>query len=284
MSTAIAEGFQPRNVVGEWLSFVVQAFIAVSVEVGDDLGRGAFAQHGTAQGIHDAHQVVAFEAAHGFWIEPAWQLFFEQTRHILNLTITWPDTVRAMNGIYVLAHVFVTLAVALWVYFHHRPAFRFLRNTFILINGLALVVYENFPVAPPRLTTNLVFDHHAFTFQDTVYGILSSGGKIVGTQLGYNEFSAMPSVHMAWALMVGAVIVVLARPLVLRIAGAIYPAIMLVAVVVTGNHYLLDVVGAAIVTIVAACVAAAFEYWVASKPRHMGAVVIRPYLQKARAK
>jgi hypothetical protein len=65
-------------------------------------------------------------------------------------------------------------------------------------------VYENFPVAPPRLTTNLIYDHHAFTFQDTIFGLVGSTGRFGAAPMGYNEFSAMPSVPHGMGLVVPA--------------------------------------------------------------------------------
>jgi membrane-associated phospholipid phosphatase len=237
-------------------------FIAISAEITDDIGRGFFSQHGTLQGVQNARNVVAFEAAHGFWVEPAWQTFFQHTHRLFLWTLTWPDAERLMNGIYIGGHVFVTLAVALWVYFYRRSFFPFWRNILILANVIALFVYESFPVAPPRLTTNLTFNHHVFTFQDTMSGIISSGRNFVGTQAsGYNEFSAMPSIHMAWALMAGLALVVLARPLWAKALGILYPFLMLISVVVTGNHFILDGVGSALVLTLAAPLAFAFECW-----------------------
>lgn len=267
MSTRV--GVLRRNSIwGEWLAFAAQVLIVVSFEVGDDLSRGFISQHGTAEGIANAHRLVAFEAAHGLWIEPAWQVFFEHTHRVFAFTITWPEVVRVMNGIYIFGHVFVTLGVALWVYIYRRHFFGLLRNTLILANLFALFLYESFPVAPPRMTTGLFFNHHSFTFQDTMYGMFTAGQKFVGTQsTGYNEFSAMPSVHMAWALLVGAALVFLARPLLVKLLGAVYPGLMLVAIVVTGNHYLLDAIGAALVLIVAAALAIGFECWRGRIPR-----------------
>jgi membrane-associated phospholipid phosphatase len=150
------------------------------------------------------------------------------------------------------------------------------RNVIMLCNALALIVYENFPVAPPRLTTDIDFDGHPFTFQDTVFGALSAGGKLVGNSVGYNEFSAMPSVHMAWAVVVGAAVVLLARPLIVRVLGALYPVLMLVAVVVTGNHFLLDAIGAVAVVLVAAAIAGSLAWWATTRrvPRLVRLAVI----------
>lgn len=265
MSAVVAEANRRSSIAAEWLAFFAQVLIAISFEVGDDLGRGLVAQRGTVEGIDDAREVVAFEAAHGFWIEPAWQMFFQQTHRILALSITWADSVRFMNTVYVFGHVFVTLGVALWVYFYHRRFFALLRNVVILTNLFALVVYERFPVAPPRLSGVLTFNHHPFEFQDTVFGIVSSSGKLIGTQAGYNEFSALPSVHMAWALIVGLAVVWLARPLAVKTLGVVYPALMLVAVVVTGNHFLLDAIASVFVVLAAVVMALSVERWKSSR-------------------
>jgi membrane-associated phospholipid phosphatase len=244
----------------EWIAFAIQMLIAISVEIGDDIGRGFFSQHGTEQGLADAHHIVNFEAAHGFWVEPAWQMFFRQSHTVLAFTITWPEAERLMNAIYIGGHIFVTIGVALWVYAYRRRYFPLLRNTLILANALALVLYESFPVAPPRIMHNLMYNHHVFNFADTMYGIVQSGRNLVGTQsAGYNEFSAMPSVHMAWALLAGFALVLLARPFTVKLLGIIYPIAMLLAVVVTGNHYLLDAAGAVFVLAVAGLAAFTFE-------------------------
>lgn len=260
MATA-TEAVRRSPAFSEWLAFLGQCVIAASVEVGDDLGRGLVAQHGTIQGIDNGRQVVSFEAAHGLWLEPAWQQFFERTHHLLLLTLTWPESSRILDGIYVFGHVFVTLAVAAWVYFYRRRYFPLLRNIVIVINVIALLIYESFPVAPPRMMPPLPFEHHLFTFQDTVYGVLTTGGQYVssGTTLAYNEFSAMPSIHMAWALVVAAAVVLLARPLLIKVLGALYPALMLVSVVVTGNHFFLDALGAVGVVMAAAGISIGFE-------------------------
>jgi uncharacterized membrane protein len=77
----------------------------------------------------------------------------------------------------------------------------------------------------------------------------------------------MPSVHMAWAVVVGATLVLLARSPMARLFGMLYPAAMLVAVVVTGNHYLMDAAAALLVVIVAAAGAGAYERWRPRNPR-----------------
>lgn len=254
----VAECIRRNNVLPAWIAFFAQVFIAISFEVGDDLGRTLVSQHGTSQGIQNADQVMRFEVQHGLWVEPAWQSFFEHTHHIFIVTITWFEAARFMNGVYLFGHIGVTLGVGAWVYFYRRRFFPLMRNTIIVTNLLALLIYERFPVAPPRLMPPVPFDGHLFTFQDTLYGVLS-GGRFVGSNLTYNEFSAMPSVHIAWALVAAGMVIWLARPFAIKVIAMFYPILMLVAVVVTANHFLLDAAAAALVVVTAVSIAVVFE-------------------------
>jgi len=259
MSIAVA-AIRRNNAVAKWIAFGLQCLIAVSFEAGDDLTRGLFSQHGSIQGVQNARNVVGFEVSHGLFIEPAMQAFFLQTHRFLVFTVSWLDIAHVMNGIYLLCHVFCTLGVAIWVYFYRKPFFRLFRNSIMLTNAFALVVYENFPVAPPRVLPTVTVGHRAFHFLDTMYGIFN-GGKIVGTQVGFNEFSAMPSVHMCWAIIISGSVILLARPLWIRVAAALYPLVMLVAIVVTANHFLLDAIGSLFVVALSVLAALSYEWW-----------------------
>lgn len=256
----VAQVLRRNNYLPAWIAFFAQVLIAISIELGDDLGRMIVSQHGTAAGIQDARGVIQFEAAHGLWVEPGWQLFFQQSHHIFMVTVTWFEVARVMNGVYLFCHVFVTLGVGAWVYFFRRRYFPLMRNTIIVTNLIALIIYERFPVAPPRLMPPVLFDGRPFTFQDTMYGVLS-GGRFVGSNLTFNEFSAMPSVHIAWALVAAGMVVWLARPLAIKLIAVMYPFLMLVAVVVTANHFLLDAIAAVFVVLLATGIAVAFECW-----------------------
>ena len=256
MATA-AEAIRRNGIFSEWLSFLTQVLIAISFEVADDLGRGLVAQHGGAIGNANALSIVSFEKAHDLWVEPGWQLFFEHAHRFLIVIVTWPESMRIMNAIYVGGHIFVTLGVALWLFVYRRRAFVFMRNAIIFTNLFALFIYERFPVAPPRLTMGLIWNGHPFTFQDTVFGV--SSAHLLGAQAGYNELSAMPSVHMGWAILDSASLLIWARPVAVKMLGVLYPLLMLVAVVVTGNHYLLDVIVAVFVVVAAALAARGLE-------------------------
>ena len=73
----------------------------------------------------------------------------------------------------------------------------------------------------------------------------------------YNPFAAFPSVHIAYAALVGGSVVRWGSTRLVRAAGAVYPALVLLVIVATGNHFFLDAVGGAAVAALAAGAAGA---------------------------
>ena len=144
------------------------------------------------------------------------------------------------------------MAFSFWIFAFRRRLFPLLLNVFLVTNALAVVLYESYPLAPPRLEPSLEYGGHPFHFLDPVFG------DGAGVRVGFNEYAAMPSIHIAWALILSVTLVLTARPLLVRVLAAAYPAVMLVTVVVTGNHYLLDAVGGA--AVVALGLVAALAY------------------------
>ena len=124
-------------------------------------------------------------------------------------------------------------AVALvWIHRKHPDRFPLVRTTFVAATALALVGYVLFPAAPPRLAGQ--------GFSDTV--TTSTGLNLSSDVLGalYNPFAAVPSLHFGYALIVGVAMAVIASHRVVRVIGALYPALMLLVIVATGNHFFLD--------------------------------------------
>jgi membrane-associated phospholipid phosphatase len=249
----------------QWLLFALQALLVVLVDACNDIFRGNIRPANSIEAMRNARQMVAFEASHGFFVEPGLQIFFRRTQSLLGLTVTWQDVVSFANTVYAFGHIFVTLLVAAWIYARHRERFAFVRNVVLVTNAVALVAYEVYPMAPPRLTSGLIFNHHSFHFRDTMEHIIGTG-TLNGVPVGYNAYSAMPSVHVAWSLIMGLCLVWLARHPLIRLVGLLYPAIMVFTVVVTGNHYLVDVVGGAVAVTLAIGVASGWE--VARGRRH----------------
>jgi membrane-associated phospholipid phosphatase len=140
---------------------------------------------------------------------------------------------RLLGWVYVFGHWPVIAVVLSWLLARHRDVFRRARDA-MLASGLAGVgVFATFPVAPPRLLdAGLV---------DTVAGS-TSAYRVLQPAVFTNQYAAMPSLHVGWNLLVGLAVWVAGRRLWLRVLAVAMPLVMAVAVVLTANHYLVDVV------------------------------------------
>jgi hypothetical protein len=228
-----------------WIWFALQLLAIAALELGEDVFRGNIDPPDAHEAVQHARQVAQFEQAHGLFIEPALQLWIRSTHAVFGL-VSYGNVVRATDIIYALGQTLVPLAIVIWIYVRHRSRFPLVRNVTLLTTLFALGGYEFFPMAPPRLTTGLVYNHHAFSFQDTMQRVIGDG-KLGGTPIGYNPFSAMPSLHIAWALVVAACVIFMAHNLLARLLAGVYPIVMFLTVVVSANHYVLDAVGAVLV-------------------------------------
>jgi membrane-associated phospholipid phosphatase len=133
------------------------------------------------------------------------------------------------------AHFIVTLGLLGWLWWGRADLYRPLRDSLVLVNALAFAVFWLYPVAPPRMLggfTDVVASTHAFGSWHT--GALASHA---------NQLAAMPSLHMAWAAWCAlALWRVSSRGWVRGLALA-YPCMTALAVLATGNHFLLDILG-----------------------------------------
>lgn len=150
------------------------------------------------------------------------------------------------NYYYSTLHFIVTGSVLVWVYVARPRQYRRVRSVLLGMTLLALAGYWLFPLAPPRLTTG-------YGFIDTVrvFGVWGSTGSEPVVSVS-NQYAAMPSMHVGWALWAGLTLAVLARRRLVRVLGALYPVLTFVVVVLTANHFVLDAVGAVLVFAVAA--------------------------------
>src|SRR6266536_4294194 len=169
-----------------------------------------------------AREVVSWEHfAHIEWEESMQRVFLRE-----------PDLVRAMNVFYFLGHFVLTTIFFVCLYHRSRPAFRTFRNGFLMASAIAIVIHWRFPTAPPRLA-------HV--------GLVDTLRQLSGIDIGSpgsaslsNPVAAVPSLHAGFALGVGVGVVLYASGLLWKIAGAVYPAAVVVTTVVTGNHFIFD--------------------------------------------
>jgi hypothetical protein len=149
------------------------------------------------------------------------------------------------NDFYVYLHVPALGVCLVWLFVRHRDRYPAVRTVVALVTGASLVI-QLFPVAPPRLLPHL--------------GIVDTGALVgptdyAGGAPGIDQLSAMPSLHVGWALIIGGAVVWASRSR-YRWSALAYPALTMLVVVLTGNHYWADGIVAAALCAVAVCVSA----------------------------
>jgi hypothetical protein len=159
---------------------------------------------------------------------------------VQNLVLPHPLLVRAADTYYAYAHLNGTAVFLVWLWWRRRAAYARARATIILTTVACLLV-QVVPVAPPRLLPDLGFVDTALEYGQSVYGDFGTGLA--------NQLSAMPSVHVGWAVIV-AWYVWRAGAAGWRWLGPAHLAATTFAVVATANHWWLDgLVAAAIVAV-----------------------------------
>jgi hypothetical protein len=146
---------------------------------------------------------------------------------------------------YASMHFLLTLGVLVWLWRSHPARYRTARSALVITNLFALLGFWLFPLAPPRMLAGYVDT----VVRDHVWGSWASSGVDAAS----NQYAAMPSMHIGWSLWCGLVIVVLARRRWVRVLGALYPAVTLLVIIGTANHYVVDAVGGA-AALAVACV------------------------------
>jgi len=143
--------------------------------------------------------------------------------------------VDALNSFYLYGHLPLIGVLAVWLYFWHRPQYLLMRNAFLISGAIALVIYLNFPTAPPRLLP----DHFNFGFVDTVFDQYGQERPLTPTFF-VNQYAAMPSMHFGWNLLVGVALWLSTKNIFIRALAVLMPFGMFTDVILTANHYILD--------------------------------------------
>jgi membrane-associated phospholipid phosphatase len=218
-------------------------------DAGRQLGLFVLAElsYETVRGIAEGQRAEAFgNAASITSFERSTHTFFEPDLQAALLSHQW--IIDAANFLYMNSHFVVTTAFLVWLYLFRNPSFYFVRNMFLVAMGLALVGYTLVPTAPPRL-----FPEDGFVDTITAYSQVNHDSGLV--KLFVNPYAAIPSMHCAFALMIGISGALISRHAVTRAFWCVYPLLVFFVVVVTANHYWVDGAAGALVAALAALTA-----------------------------
>jgi hypothetical protein len=163
-----------------------------------------------------------------------------------------PLLVQFFNLYYDSLHFPVLVTTLVWLFVRHRESYGRFRTTLVLLTGACLAI-QLVPVAPPRMLPGTGLVDTAVLYHQSVYG--TTGG------FDPDELSAMPSVHVGWAVLVAVMIIMTLRSRWRWLALA-YPAMTTLAVVVTANHFWADgIVAAALLGLALLVQAAGRRVW-----------------------
>ncbi len=180
-------------------------------------------------------------------LEKSLGIFWEAEAQSWVLSYQW--LVKLLNNFYLYGHLPIIGALAVWMYFWHRPQYLLMRNAFLLSGAIGLIIYVSFPVAPPRFLPE-------WGFVDTVFDQYNTGRPLTPAFF-VNEYAAMPSLHFGWNLLVGFSMWLASRHIGIRAFAVLMPLAMLVDIILTANHFFLDAAAGLLVVAVGLSIAIA---------------------------
>jgi hypothetical protein len=234
---------QVRILPQGWLDMLRQVSLFGAAYLGYRLVRGMVEGKATAAFQH-ARELIQLERTMHLFVEPSIQTWASGS-HVLMDVSSW---------LYVNAQTSVTLVGLVYLYLRHNGSFYFVRNMLLIAMTIALVSYAVFPTAPPRFMPEWGFIDSVSDFT----GVHVSHASATMSAL-FNPYAAVPSMHVAFALMVGWPLARLVRSRVLRVLLLVYPLLMTFVIVATANHFIFD----ALLGALTAAVSASGARWLA---------------------
>ena len=128
-------------------------------------------------------------------------------------------------------HFAAMIALLAWVFIRHRARYAWVRTTVVLVTAACLLI-QFIPVAPPRLLPDGELVDVAAEYGEFVYTAGFGGVRA-------DELSAMPSVHVAWCVLVAVAVITVSRSP-WRWLILLHPLVTVAVVIVTANHYWAD--------------------------------------------
>lgn len=206
------------------IALVVGAFLVYFYIRGVVVGR-------EGEAMERGRELIQFERAVGFY----WEL--EMQSWVLGHY--W--AIKAVNWVYFYGHMPLVILCAFWLYIWHRRAYRLSRNAFLASGAIGVVMYALWPVAPPRLIPDA-------GFIDTMAIYDRVGYNAQETEAFVNPYAALPSLHFGWSLLLGLVVFQVTQFRPLKVLAVVWPVAMFFAVVMTGNHFIIDAIAGGLVS------------------------------------
>jgi membrane-associated phospholipid phosphatase len=217
-----------------WRDFLIQLAIWFGFLLAYQVARGV-ADRDPTRAFQNGLGVISFEERVGDLYELTLQRLVNSS-HFLSEAVSWT---------YWNSEFTVVGLALLWVYLRRNESFYRFRNWILLANVIGLIGYVLLPTAPPRMFSS-------FGFVDMTFGAPNHGSGLV--ELAANPYAAMPSLHVADALIVGISMALIVRRWWIKPIWLLWPAWVSFSVMATANHFWLDCLGGAVVALLAAAI------------------------------
>src|SRR5919108_3282934 len=194
---------------------------------------------GAAVAFQHSRDVIHLEQSLGIFVEPSIQSWVSSSGFLID----------AASWMYINAQFTVTMSCLVYIYLRHNSSFYFVRNMFAVAMWTANLGFMLFPAAPPRFFPE-------WGFQDAVANFTHVTHDSVAVNSLVNQYAAIPSMHVAFALMIAVPLSRLAKHRVTRVLWRLYPLLVILVIISTGNHFITDAVLGALT--------AAFGAWTAA--------------------
>jgi hypothetical protein len=197
-------------------------------------------EEGRRKAVRNAERIVALERRLGVHVEPRLQALLLPRRGVL----------AVLNIAYVTLNVGLTVGWLMRLYRGRHPDYHRLRRATALATLGAQPAFLFFPTSPPRS-----LEHFVDTIAD-VSGLDLDRGLIARL---YDPLAAMPSIHIAYAVVTAAGIAETSRSPLARALAPAYPPTVAFVIFTTANHYVLDAVAGAALGLAALRLARALD-------------------------
>ncbi|ALV35513.1 phosphatase PAP2 family protein [Streptomyces sp. CdTB01] len=148
---------------------------------------------------------------------------------------------------YASLHYVVTPAILIWLFRYRAAHYRAARTWLMTSTFMGLIGFTLLPTCPPRLLSA----GHGFVDTMAQYSSYGWWGGAASAPKGLggmtNQYAAMPSLHVGWALWCGVMLWRYGRTRTTKVAAVAYPLLTTIVVMGTANHYFLDAVAGAAV-------------------------------------
>ncbi|KOG36061.1 phosphatase PAP2 family protein [Streptomyces resistomycificus] len=191
---------------------------------------------------------VSSAVDHGLTILRVEKFLYINAEHPLNRLFTREAWIGVPADFwYASLHYLVTPVILVWLFRSRTVHYRVARTWLMTSTFIGLIGFTLLPTCPPRLLSS----GHGFVDTMAQYSSYGWWGGEASAPRGMggmtNQYAAMPSLHVGWALWCGVMLWKYGRTRTAKVAAVVYPLVTTIVVMGTANHYFLDAVAGAAV-------------------------------------